>query len=96
MGIGGGTQMILGWLRLFVMALIAMTVVYFVVGLYSRSVRREKLEKRWVAEGMEGDRDLWIEEGMKAYDKGLKKRLLWLIYIIPIAAFWVIIYFVNW
>jgi hypothetical protein len=88
--------MIIGWLRLFAMALIAMTVVYFVVGLYSRSVRREKLEKRWVAEDMQGDRDLWIEEGMKAYDKGLKKRLLWLIYIIPIAAFWIIIYFVNW
>jgi hypothetical protein len=88
--------MIIGWLRLFVMALIAMTVVYFVVGLYSRSVRREKLEKRWVADDMQGDRDLWIEEGMKAYDRGLKKRLLWLIYIIPIAAFWIIIYFVNW
>jgi hypothetical protein len=88
--------MIIGWLRLFAMALIAMTVVYFVVGLYSRSVRREKLEKRWVAEDMQGDRDLWIEEGMKAYDKGLKKRLLWLIYIVPIAAFWIIIYFVNW
>jgi hypothetical protein len=96
LGLGGGTQMIIGWLRLFAMALIAMTVVYFVVGLYSRSVRREKLEKRWVAEDMQGDRDLWIEEGMKAYDKGLKKRLLWLIYIIPIAAFWIIIYFVNW
>ena len=37
--------------------------VYFIVGIYSRSVRREKLEKRWVAEELEGDRDAWIEAG---------------------------------
>ncbi len=88
--------MIIGWLRLAFFALIGLTVVYFMVGLYSRSVRREKLEKRWVAEGMTGDRDAWIEEGMKAYDKGLKKQLLWLIYIIPMIVFCVIIAFVNW
>ena len=33
---------------------------------------------------------------MKAYDKGLKKRLLWLIYIVPIVVFVTIIYVINW
>jgi uncharacterized ion transporter superfamily protein YfcC len=92
----GGTQMILGWARLIVMALVILTIVYFFVGLYSRSVRREKLEKQWVAEGLEGDRDAWIEEGMKAYDKGLKKKLLWLIYIVPMVVFVIIITVINW
>jgi hypothetical protein len=87
--------MIIGWLRLMAFALVGLTIIYFFVGLYSRSVRREKLEKRWVADGLEGDRDVWIEEGMKAYDKGLKKQLLWLIYIIPLSAFTVAFYFVN-
>ena len=86
----------MGWLRLAFMALIGLTVVYFVVGIYSRSIRREKLENRWVSEGLEGDRDLWIEAGMKAYDQGLKKKLLWLIYIIPMVAFATIAFFVNW
>ncbi|MBK6466064.1 MAG: hypothetical protein IPL38_13440 [Rhodobacter sp.] len=88
--------MILGWLRLGFFGLIGLTVVYFIVGIYSRSVRREKLEKRWVSEELEGDRDLWIEDGMKAYEKGLKRKLMWLIYIIPMAVFVVIISFVNW
>lgn len=88
--------MILGWLRLGFFALIGLTVVYVLVGIYSRSVRREKLEKRWLAEGLEGDRDAWIDEGMRAYEKGLKKRLLWLIYILPMLAFIATIYFVNW
>jgi uncharacterized membrane protein len=88
--------MILGWLRLIFMALVVLTVVYFLVAVYSRSVRREKLEKQWAAEGLEGDRDAWIEAGMKAYEKGLKRRLLWLIYIVPMVAFAATIYFVNW
>lgn len=88
--------MILGWLRLALFALVGLTVVYFLTSIYSRSVRREKLEKRWVAEGLEGDRDAWIEKGMQDYEKGLKKRLLWLIYILPMLAFVATIYFVNW
>ena len=88
--------MIFGWLRLIFMALVVMTIVYFFVSLYSRSVRREKLEKQWVADGLEGDRDAWIEAGMKAYEGGLKKKLLWLIYIIPMVVFVTIIIFVNW
>ncbi len=88
--------MILGWLRLGFFVLIGLTVVYVLTSIYSRSVRREKLEKRWAAENLEGDRDTWIEAGMKAYDRGLKKRLLWLIYIIPMAAFTAIFFYVNW
>lgn len=88
--------MIFGWIRLSIVALVVLTVAYVVTAIYSRSVRREKLEKRWAAEGMIGDRDAWIEQGMQAYEKGLKKRLLWLIYIVPMVAFCVIVYLVNW
>jgi len=88
--------MILGWLRLALFALVGLTVVYFLTSIYSRSVRREKLEKRWVADGLEGDRDAWTEKGMQDYEKGLKKRLLWLIYILPMAFFFATVYFVNW
>ena len=89
-------MMILGWLRLAVVAMIALTVAYFLVGIYSRSGRRETREKRRAAGKREGDRETWIETGMKAYDRGLKKRLLWLIYIIPMAAFTAIFFYVNW
>jgi hypothetical protein len=33
---------------------------------------------------------------MQAYEKGLKRRLLWLIYVIPTIGFAATIYFVNW
>ena len=61
----------------------------------------EKLEKEWDSDpAREGapkaDRTAFIEAGMKAYDKGLKKRLLWLIYILPTIGFLATIYFINW
>lgn len=87
--------MILGWLRLFVFGFVGLTVVYWLVSIYSRSVRREKLEKRFDAGGVEGDRDTYIETGMADYEKGLRKRLIWLVYIIPMVAMGLTIYFVN-
>ncbi|MEO5620586.1 MAG: hypothetical protein ABIQ85_06675 [Cypionkella sp.] len=82
-------------IRLAVVGFIMLTLVYFVVGIYSRSVRREWLEKKFDAGGIEGDRDAYIEAGMQAYEHGLRRRLLWLVYIIPTLAVGVTIYFVN-
>lgn len=91
----------IGWLRLAFFMYVGLTIIYFVTSIYSRSVRREKLEKEWdtdpAREGVPQDeRRAFIEAGMVAYDKGLKRRLLWLIYIVPTAGFLATIYFVNW
>ena len=91
----------MGWLRLAFVMYVALTVIYFLTSIYSRSVRREKLEKEWdtdpAREGVPQDeRRAFIEAGMQAYDKGLKKRLLWLIYILPTIGFLATIYFINW
>ena len=93
--------MILGWLRLAVFGLIGLTLIYVVVGIYFRSVRREDLEKEWDStpsnEGLPtSDRKAFIEAGMRNYEKGLKKRLLWLIYILPVCAFIATVYVINW
>lgn len=91
----------MGWLRLAFFMYVGLTIIYFVTGLYSRSVRREALEKEWDTDpAREGQpaaaRSAFIEVGMQAYDKGLKKKLLWLIYILPTIGFVAVIYLVNW
>ena len=91
----------MGWLRLAFIMYVALTITYFVTGIYSRSVRREKLEKEWdtdpAREGTPPDeRTAFIENGMQAYNKGLKRQLLWLIYILPTIGFAATIYYVNW
>jgi ABC-type multidrug transport system permease subunit len=82
-------------LRVAVFWAIALTVVYFLVAIYSRSVRREWLEKKYDAGGIEGERHDYIEAGMQAYEQGLRRKLLWLVYIIPTVVVGVTIYFVN-
>lgn len=88
--------MILGWLRMLAISLVLLTIIYFVTSIYSRSVRRERLEKRFDAGDVPGDRDAYIQDGMRAYDKGLRKRLLWLIYIVPLTVMTVTVWWVNW
>ncbi len=88
--------MIFGWIRLILLALVFLTGVYFLVSIYSRSVRRERLEKRFDAGGVEGDRDAYIADGMAVYEHGLRKRLIWLVIILPLAAMAATVYFVNW
>jgi len=91
----------MGWLRLAFMMYVLLTIIYFFTSLYSRSVRREKLEKEWdtdpAREGsLPDERTAFLEAGMQAYEKGLKRRLLWLIYVIPTIGFAATVYFVNW
>ena len=78
----------MAFVRLVVFGFIALTVVYVLVSLYSRSVRREKLENLW-AEEHPGSEDMaaraaFIESGMQRYQNGLRRRLILLVYIIPV------------
>jgi hypothetical protein len=82
-------------LRLAVFGFIAMTIMYFLVSAYSRSTRREELEKVWDAAQGPGERDDFIAAGMEAYEKGLRKKLIWLVYVIPTLAVLAAIYLLN-
>ena len=87
--------MILGLLRLGLVLAVALTVVYFLVAIYSRSVRREKLEKEYDAGGIEAERDTFIAEGMERYEHSLRRKLIWLVYIIPTVVILGLVYILN-
>lgn len=81
--------------RLFFMAFIVLSVVFVCVSLYSRAVRREKLEREWEEEGSVGDRDAFVKAGLVEYDSSLRKRLILGVYIIPLVIVLTITYVVN-
>lgn len=81
--------------RLIVLGFIAMTVLYVLVSLYSRSVRREKLEKRWEDEGRPGDRAAYVEAGMEKYAGSFRRKLILSIYVVPMIVLIVVIYLTN-
>ncbi len=81
--------------RLSVIAFIVLTVIYVCLLLYSRQVQREKLEIDWDAGSKTGDRDQWIEHGLRNYEKSLRQKLLLGVYIVPVTLVIILIYFVN-
>ncbi len=90
----------IGFIRAAILGLVVLSVVYALVSIYSRSVRRERLEKEWdtdpAREGLStADRDAYIAAGMTAYQHGLRRKLIVLVYIVPTLAFGVIVYLVN-
>lgn len=82
-------------LRLMVMGFTVLTVIYVSLSLYSRAVRRAKLEAEWADEGMTGDKDAFIEQGMQRYDGSLRRKLILGVYIVPVISVAVLIYVVN-
>lgn len=74
---------------------IGLSLIYWLVSLYSRSVRRERLEKEFDAGGVAGGRDDYIKAGMDHYEHGLRKRLIVLVYIIPALIVAVTVWFID-
>lgn len=88
----------IAFLRLMVMGFAVLTVAYFIIGIYSRSVERERLEKEWdgdpANEGAAPDaRDAYIEAGMRDYAHSLRRKLIWLVYIIPMGLLIAVLYY---
>lgn len=76
----------IGFVRLIIFGFIGLSVVYVLLSIYSRSIRREKLEDEWAEEhgGGEGpERDAFVEKGIAEYNSSLRPKLLLLVYVVP-------------
>ncbi len=86
-------------LRLAVVGVIGLSVVYLLMWIYARSVRREQLEKDWAADHPDGGdpdaREAFIETGVKDYEPGLRRRLILFVFILPAVAVAAILFVTN-
>ncbi len=86
----------MGLVRLVVFGFLALSVVYLSLSWFSRSVRREKLEKAWDEEQPDGiTRDDYVASGIREYNEGLRPKLLLLVYVVPTVLIASIVYFTN-
>lgn len=86
-------------IRLVGFGFLILCVVYLCISLYSRSVRREKLEDEWDENPPENAtpdmRAAFIADGMAVYESGLRKKLILLVFVIPPLIIATIIYIIN-
>ncbi|MDO6727847.1 MAG: hypothetical protein ACRBBO_12545 [Cognatishimia sp.] len=81
--------------RLMVIGFVVLTVVYFCLSIYSRATRRNKLRAEFDAEGMSGDREAFVQEGLQEYDHSLRRKLILGVYVVPVVVVSIIIYLTN-
>lgn len=82
--------------RLVVFGFIALGVIYLSISIYSRSVRREKLEKQYDAEPVAGmTRSEFVEQGVTAYNNSFRPKLIALVFVIPPIIVATIVYVTN-
>lgn len=89
----------IGFLRLMVFWAIFAAIAYWVLLIYSRSLRREALEKEWDTDPPEGatddGRDAFVATGMAEYEGSLRRKLLWGVIVLPFIVIGALVYLVN-
>ncbi|MBK5933158.1 hypothetical protein C8N32_10849 [Rhodovulum imhoffii] len=81
--------------RFFIIAFIVLTVTYIILSIRGRAAARDRLEQEWDEEVQAGDRDAYIEEGLRAYDGSLRRKLILGVYVVPAVVIGTILYVVN-
>lgn len=82
-------------IRFLIPLLVVLTIIYVALSLYSRSVRRGKLEAHWDQKGMTGDREAFVRRGLKKYDSSFRRKLILGVYVVPLGAIAILIYVIN-
>ena len=89
----------MGFIKLVVFGFIGLSVIYLSVSLYSRSVRKERLEDAFDAEhpdgGGEGGRDAFVAKGIADYNNSIRPKLIGLVYVVPTVVIAAIVYTIN-
>ncbi|HEY9039499.1 MAG TPA: hypothetical protein VIN05_11240 [Roseovarius sp.] len=85
----------LALLKLILIGGAVLTVIYIVLSLWSRRMRRAKLEREWQDTGRPGDKEEFVEAGLKEYDGSVRRKLILGVYIVPMVVIGTIIYLTN-
>jgi hypothetical protein len=94
-GVTDWRRSMLGALRLMAVGFAVLTVVYICLSLYSRAVRRAKLEAEWDRDQGPGERDGFVDQGLEEYDGSLRRKLILGVYVVPLCLVALIIYLTN-
>ena len=81
--------------RLLFIAFVVLSVIYLSLSLYSRARARDRLEAEYDAGCIDIPRDTYVSQGLKTYDRSLRRKLILGVYIEPMSLVGLIIYLVN-
>ncbi|PWJ12084.1 hypothetical protein [Jannaschia seohaensis] len=71
--------------RLLLVLVVALTVVFVSLWFYFRAGERERLAEQWAREQPPLPEHTHIENGLRAYEGGLRRKLILGVYVVPLA-----------
>jgi hypothetical protein len=86
---------VLALLKLVLIGGAILTVIYIALSIWSRRMRRGRLTREWEDTGRPGNREAFIEAGLKEYEGSMRRKLILGVYIVPVAVIAAIIYWTN-
>lgn len=85
----------MGFLRVWLVLAVLLLGLYLVLSVWLRLAERRRLAREWDLSTAGGDREAWMREGLAAYDRSLRRRLLWGVVVGPLVALAVLLYVLN-
>ena len=88
-------MVMIGFVKLAVFGLLGLSVLYVLLSIYLRSLERERLEKEYDQGDVTGPRDEYIAQGLHAYEGSLRRKLIWLVFVIPTIVVLALVWILN-
>ena len=85
------------WVVRLVVLFVVLTAVYIALSLYNRWAERRRLGAKYEqmqssGESVSEDRESFVSSGMNAYERSLRRKLVWGVYLIPLGAIALLIF----
>ena len=85
----------IGWLRLFVLMFVVLTIAYVVLWFKAQSREKTRLKAQHAKQHDNQDEDDYVSTGLDKYNRGFKPKLLLAVYFFPILITAFLIYLAN-
>lgn len=85
----------IAFFKLALFGYIGLTVIYWLLAIYARSVERERLEEDYDQGDVTGPRDDYIAQGLHEYEGSLRRKLIWLVFVIPTIVVLALVWILN-
>ena len=85
----------MGFIRVVLIFFVLLVALHLVLRLALRLRERRRLGQEWEAGDRLVSREIHVRTGMDDYDRSLRKRLLWLTVVLPMAGLILVLYLVN-
>ena len=86
----------IGVLRLFILVLLVQTAVFLLMSWAQRNAAERRARAEWEAlPGRRIDWDTYYEREMREYERSIRRRLIWAVYVLPLTVIALLVYFVN-